>query len=214
MAGRDRGRRGNLGWGDTGDRPPRNFFGPASVYKTMRYVAFLFLAVFSITPVSAADSPTLVSPASGSALSPMEATLVWDLPAGSDRVHVQVTPAGGDGPGVGQHFRARGMFALEPVNADNVGRGRLKHSDARVKPGHHQNCCRLCPAYRLGLAAALGLPHALAGAVAAAPGAAAALPSEMAGAGRGLVAGADIDDHRAILADLARDAHGRGAGIA
>src|SRR3954451_10436599 len=106
------------------------------------------------------------------------------------------------------------MFALEPVNADNVGMGRLKHSDARVEPGHHQNCCRLCPAYRLGLAAALGLPDALAGAVAAAPGAAAALTSEMAGAGRGLVAGADIDDHCAILADLARDADGRGAGIA
>src|SRR4029077_19319606 len=50
------------------------------------------------------------------------------------------------------------MFALEPVNADNVGMGRLKHSDARVEPGHHQNCCRLCPAYRLGLAASLGLP--------------------------------------------------------
>src|SRR6478609_11634927 len=64
-----------------------------------------------------------------------------------------------------------------------------------------------------GLAAALGLPYALAGAVATAPGAAAALPGEMAGAGRGLVAGAHVDDHRAVLADLAGDADGRGPAL-
>src|SRR5439155_18774890 len=65
-----------------------------------------------------------------------------------------------------------------------------------------------------GLAATLGFPHARTGAVgAAAPGASAACSSEATLADRALVAGADVDDYRAVLADLAGDVDGRRAGI-
>src|SRR5262245_15891702 len=65
-----------------------------------------------------------------------------------------------------------------------------------------------------GSAAALGLPDARAGAVAAAPGARARRPGQAAGARRVLVAGAHVDGDRAVLADLAADAHAGGAGVA
>src|SRR6266704_75051 len=51
-------------------------------------------------------------------------------------------------------------------------------------------------------AAAFGLPDAAAGAVAAAPGPAAGLAAEPAGAGRGVLAGAHVDDDGAVLAHV------------
>src|SRR5207302_10060770 len=62
-------------------------------------------------------------------------------------------------------------------------------------------------------AAPLGHPLAGAGAVAAAPGAAARFADQPAGAGRSLVAGADVHGERAVLADLAADADIGAAGV-
>src|SRR5262249_20754617 len=66
-----------------------------------------------------------------------------------------------------------------------------------------------------GLAAPLGLPDARAGAVTvAAPGPGAARAVKPTLAGRALIAGADGDDHGAVLGDLAADVDGRRPGIA
>src|SRR5439155_25061711 len=65
-----------------------------------------------------------------------------------------------------------------------------------------------------GLAATLGFPYARTGAIGvAAPGSSAACSSEATLADRALVAGVDVDDYRAVLADLAWDVGVRGAGI-
>src|SRR5687768_4681570 len=90
----------------------------------MRYVlllpiTLLLLALASLSVASAdpADAPTLVSPANGSTLSLMEATLAWDLPPGASLLHLQVTPANGDGPGVDLVLGAVRSFRLPPPPA-------------------------------------------------------------------------------------------------
>src|SRR5262249_52052273 len=66
-----------------------------------------------------------------------------------------------------------------------------------------------------GLAAPLGLPDARAGAVGvAAPRSGAARARKPTLAGRGFVAGADGDDHGAVLGDLAADVDGRRSRVA
>src|ERR1044072_4082750 len=89
-----------------------------------------------------------------------------------------------------------------------MGAGKLGVTDARAGPG-------ITPRYRRklrGSTAALGFPNPRAGT--AAPGTRAACAAETAFADRAFVAGTDVDDHGAVLADLAGDVDGRGAGIA
>lgn len=60
----------------------------------------------------AGDPPVLTAPPHGSTLARMEASLTWDLPAGTTQAHLQVTPSNGDGPGVNLIMDATGAFVI------------------------------------------------------------------------------------------------------
>lgn len=99
--------------------------------------AFLLLTFF----VAALDAPTLIAPAPGTTLPRMEADLTWQLPASATQVHLQATPANGDGPSVNLILGAVGSFQVPapPVwyglLPDMTYTWRVRASDAAVRIG-------------------------------------------------------------------------------
>src|SRR5262249_4063576 len=108
--------------------------------------------------------------------------------------------------------RSRAVARAAAWNAQIHGAGELP--DPGRARGPYRRPTAGDQSRRSASASPLGLPDARADAVAAAPGAAATLARQPAGAGRGLVASADIHHDRAVLLDLAGDGDLGVAGIA
>ncbi len=113
--------------------------------KTVAFVFLVLLAAAPSPPIPMVPIPIPVSPASGSTLAGMEADLAWNLPmaAGATQVHLQVTPAHGDGPsvhlllGAVESFRIPGPPAWYGLLPDMTYTWRVRTSPAPSRVDEH-----------------------------------------------------------------------------